>query len=228
MDIRLKVRPLHPASPLKEGKRNCGGHYGRDEGGARGDRDGHPQPAIIFRGRKAAEGPFALSDFISIYRCDWLSGKNKIQHKPITHKQVDRENHWDDYIILQALVMTAVHKVLPGFRAFPANNWKGLLQVETASLLPPSLSAFSPCRPSPLPAESPSDVHQQSVAADSASSHGPYGVCLLLVPSRPAPPHPLLQVSIVFAPSGLLPLATERFQARHARKESWEGRRKRV
>lgn len=34
-------------------------------------------------------------------RNDALSGKNRIQHKPVTFQQVDRENHWDDYIILQ-------------------------------------------------------------------------------------------------------------------------------
>mmetsp|Transcript_32149 Transcript_32149/g.91202 ORF Transcript_32149/g.91202 Transcript_32149/m.91202 type:complete len:623 (-) Transcript_32149:250-2118(-) len=72
-----------------------------------------------------------VTNYIWIFasRCDWISGKNKIQHKPVTFTQVDRENNWDDYIILQAIVMTAVHKVLPQFEAFPANNWTGLMQM---------------------------------------------------------------------------------------------------
>jgi hypothetical protein len=40
---------------------------------------------------------------------------------------MDREENWDDFIILQALVMTLVHWVLPGFADFPTNDTKGLL-----------------------------------------------------------------------------------------------------
>lgn len=62
-------------------------------------------------------------------RNDAISGKNRIQHKPVSFKQVDRENHWDDYIILQTIVMTIVHNTLPGFHSFPWSNSKGLWQV---------------------------------------------------------------------------------------------------
>eukprot|EP00191_Tetraselmis_sp_GSL018_P009540 CAMPEP_0177603400 /NCGR_PEP_ID=MMETSP0419_2-20121207/15488_1 /TAXON_ID=582737 /ORGANISM="Tetraselmis sp., Strain GSL018" /LENGTH=590 /DNA_ID=CAMNT_0019097161 /DNA_START=152 /DNA_END=1924 /DNA_ORIENTATION=+ len=67
--------------------------------------------------------------WVFVSRCDFISGKNRIQHKPIGFKQVDRENHWDDYIILQSIVMTAVHRLVPGFEGFGSFNARGLLQV---------------------------------------------------------------------------------------------------
>lgn len=47
-------------------------------------------------------------------------------------KQVDRETHWDNFIILQAIIMTIVHK-LPylEFGNFPLMNW-----VRRSCLLP--------------------------------------------------------------------------------------------
>ena len=52
--------------------------------------------------------------------------------------QVDREEHWDDYIILQLYVATGVH-LLPwlycwdgkcyGYRGFPTYHNKGLVQL---------------------------------------------------------------------------------------------------
>ena len=47
------------------------------------------------------------------------SEKRRIQTKMLEFKQVDREDHWDDYIILQSLIMTFVHWYLPGYGGFP-------------------------------------------------------------------------------------------------------------
>ena len=58
-----------------------------------------------------------------------VSAATRITAKPVEFKQVDREANWDDYILLQALVMTAVHRVLPGFSSFPAFSGVGLLQL---------------------------------------------------------------------------------------------------
>ena len=38
-----------------------------------------------------------------------ISGRTRIQEKGIDFNQIDREDNWDDYIILQAYVSTAVH-----------------------------------------------------------------------------------------------------------------------
>ncbi len=59
-----------------------------------------------------------------------VSAGTRITAKPVEFKQVDREAHWDDYILLQALVMTAVHNTPGlGFAGFPAWNARGLLQL---------------------------------------------------------------------------------------------------
>lgn len=54
------------------------------------------------------------------------SEKRRIQTKMLEFKQVDREDHWDDYIILQSLIMTFVHWYLPGYGGFPTWNPKGV------------------------------------------------------------------------------------------------------
>lgn len=53
-----------------------------------------------------------------------ISAGSRISARPIDFKQVDREEHWDNYIILQTLIMTAVHK-LPylQFGSFPLVNY---------------------------------------------------------------------------------------------------------
>ena len=38
-----------------------------------------------------------------------ISGKTRIQDKGVDFVQVDREENWDDYIILQMYVASAVH-----------------------------------------------------------------------------------------------------------------------
>jgi sterol desaturase/sphingolipid hydroxylase (fatty acid hydroxylase superfamily) len=74
---------------------------------------------------------YALAQFfISLSRIHLLTQNTKIQPKGISYEQIDREDNWDDFIILQALVMTAVHK-LPylGYSGFPLVDNQGLLQL---------------------------------------------------------------------------------------------------
>jgi hypothetical protein len=48
----------------------------------------------------------------------------------IDFKQIDREDSWDDYIILQAIVMTLVHKCPGlGYGGFPMWNGMGMWQL---------------------------------------------------------------------------------------------------
>ena len=47
--------------------------------------------------------------FISLSRIHAITEKTRIQSKGIDFKQVDREDHWDDYILLQYIVMSMVH-----------------------------------------------------------------------------------------------------------------------
>ena len=62
--------------------------------------------------------------WISLSRVHALTRKTRIQAKGIDFKQVDREDHWDDYILLQTLVISAVHWMPKlGFDSFPA--WNG-------------------------------------------------------------------------------------------------------
>jgi hypothetical protein len=51
--------------------------------------------------------------------------RTRIQTKLLEFKQVDRERDWDDYIILQSIIMTFVHWYLPGYTAFPLFDAKG-------------------------------------------------------------------------------------------------------
>ena len=64
--------------------------------------------------------------FTTLSRIPGVVEKRQIQDKSVEFKQVDREAHWDDYIILQALVMTGVHLLLPGFNRFAAWDRTGL------------------------------------------------------------------------------------------------------
>mmetsp|Transcript_28759 Transcript_28759/g.72893 ORF Transcript_28759/g.72893 Transcript_28759/m.72893 type:complete len:697 (-) Transcript_28759:4-2094(-) len=67
-----------------------------------------------------------------------ISGKTRVQARLVGFEQVDREENWDDYIILQLYIATAVH-MLPwlycyqgtcyGYRDFPLFHGKGLLQL---------------------------------------------------------------------------------------------------
>ena len=68
--------------------------------------------------------------WISVSRVHAFTQRTRIQDKGIDFDQVDREDHWDEYILLQTLVMTAVH-ALPGlgFGGFPLVNSAGLKYV---------------------------------------------------------------------------------------------------
>ena len=62
--------------------------------------------------------------WISLSRVHYVTQNTKIQAKGIDFKQVDREDHWDDFIILQAIIMTLVHKMpMLGYSGFP--QWNG-------------------------------------------------------------------------------------------------------
>ena len=65
--------------------------------------------------------------FISLSRIHAITEKTRIQSKGIDFKQVDREDHWDDYILLQYIVMSMVH-FCPGlgFKNFPVFEKKGM------------------------------------------------------------------------------------------------------
>ena len=68
--------------------------------------------------------------FVSVSRIHRITDKTKIQDKGIGFDQIDREDNWDDFIILQAYVMTIVHN-LPhlGYNNFPLYNKEGLWQL---------------------------------------------------------------------------------------------------
>ncbi len=68
--------------------------------------------------------------WISLSRVHWITQNTRIQAKGIDFKQVDREDHWDDFIILQAIIMTLVHK-MPGlgYSGFPEYNGAGMFQL---------------------------------------------------------------------------------------------------
>jgi len=55
-----------------------------------------------------------------------VSEKTRIQAKMLEFKQVDREQDWDDFILLQTLVMTLVHWYLPGYHTIPFFNATGM------------------------------------------------------------------------------------------------------
>lgn len=70
---------------------------------------------------------YALAQaFITASRTHSVSGKHRIQKSNIGFEQMDREENWDDFILLQAVVMTVVHLVLPGFHSFPKMDVEGL------------------------------------------------------------------------------------------------------
>lgn len=68
--------------------------------------------------------------FVSLSRIHALTKHTRIQANGIQFKQIDREDHWDDFFILQLYVATIVHK-LPylGYSDFPLYNSKGLWQL---------------------------------------------------------------------------------------------------
>lgn len=68
--------------------------------------------------------------WISLSRVQWLTRSTRIQAKGIDFKQVDREDHWDDYILLQTIVIACVHHAPKlGFSGFPAYNGVGVAQL---------------------------------------------------------------------------------------------------
>jgi hypothetical protein len=68
--------------------------------------------------------------FLSISRLHAITKHSRIQDKGISFSQIDREDHWDDYLLLQIYVATLVHH-LPylEYRNFPWYNSKGLFQM---------------------------------------------------------------------------------------------------
>ena len=68
--------------------------------------------------------------FISLSRVHAITERTRIQSRGIEYKQVDRENHWDDYLILQYFIMTMVHEMSGlGFKNFPLFESKGMWQL---------------------------------------------------------------------------------------------------
>ena len=68
--------------------------------------------------------------WISLSRVQWLTRSTRIQAKGIDFKQVDREDHWDDYILLQTIVIACVHHAPKlGFSGFPAYDGVGVAQL---------------------------------------------------------------------------------------------------
>jgi hypothetical protein len=66
----------------------------------------------------------------TLSRLHAVSAATRITAKPVEFKQVDREDNWDDYILLQTLVMTLVHNTPHlGFGGFPGWNGRGLVQL---------------------------------------------------------------------------------------------------
>lgn len=65
--------------------------------------------------------------WMSLSRWQYLIEKHQIQTKGIAFEQVDREERWDDYIILHVLTATAVRAILPGFTNFPLFDGWGLV-----------------------------------------------------------------------------------------------------
>ncbi|KAI3857481.1 hypothetical protein MKX03_015404 [Papaver bracteatum] len=51
--------------------------------------------------------------WISLSRFKTSKSKSRIVDKPIEFEQVDRENNWDDTIILQGILFYMVHKYVP-------------------------------------------------------------------------------------------------------------------
>lgn len=74
----------------------------------------------------------------TLSRLHAVSARTRIYGKGIDFKQVDREANWDDYILLQVLVMTLVHR-LPGlhFGGWPLMNWVRWQPAAAATCAPP-------------------------------------------------------------------------------------------
>ncbi|GAB5360423.1 hypothetical protein AAMO2058_000626700 [Amorphochlora amoebiformis] len=56
-----------------------------------------------------------------------ISLRTRIQKKNIEFEQLDREDDWDDYILLQAILISFLHRVLPGFNEMPLFNTTGAI-----------------------------------------------------------------------------------------------------
>lgn len=67
--------------------------------------------------------------WMSASRFHYLVEKHQIQTKGVKFEQVDREGHWDDYLLLHVLVATLVHALLPGFQNFPLFHGWGLVMM---------------------------------------------------------------------------------------------------
>jgi hypothetical protein len=73
---------------------------------------------------------FLAQVFLSVSRMHALTKHTQIQDKNPSFKQIDREDHWDDFILLQVYVATAVHHLpLLNYKGFPLYNQQGLYQM---------------------------------------------------------------------------------------------------
>ena len=68
--------------------------------------------------------------FISLSRIHALTKHTRIQANGVQYKQIDREDNWDDFFILQLYIATLVHH-LPylGYSGFPLFNKEGMWQL---------------------------------------------------------------------------------------------------
>ncbi|CAM6092883.1 unnamed protein product [Calypogeia fissa] len=65
--------------------------------------------------------------WMSFSRLHCVAKKHQIHTTGVTFEQVDREFHWDDYVLLQALLATVAHVCFPGFRDLPLWDSHGLV-----------------------------------------------------------------------------------------------------
>eukprot|EP00253_Pinus_taeda_P001261 PITA_01261 len=62
-------------------------------------------------------------------RAEFLSRRQQIQSFSTDFDQVDREFHWDNYILFQAWVATIGHACFPGLSSLPIWNYRGVISV---------------------------------------------------------------------------------------------------
>ncbi|KAL3694776.1 hypothetical protein R1sor_008427 [Riccia sorocarpa] len=65
--------------------------------------------------------------WMTVSRFYAVTEKHQIQRKGTSFKQVDREGHWDDYLILQAWLIVLVHGFIPAFQNMPMWDTNGIL-----------------------------------------------------------------------------------------------------
>eukprot|EP01018_Ginkgo_biloba_P009437 Gb_16836 [translate_table: standard] len=77
--------------------------------------------------------PLVLKAFAEVWhfysRADLVSRRHQIQPFSTEFEQVDREFHWDNYVIFQAWVATLGHVLIPGLRNLPMWNYRGVISL---------------------------------------------------------------------------------------------------